>query len=124
MLAGIGLLYWMWLHPAIWRMPGLIVPVYIVRTAIMNCNYPLQKSILMDYVSKATRARWNSLESVTAFGWSGSAALGGVLLHRYGYGATFSITATMQVRTLVTAAARQVRSSVADERCLACSMLA
>lgn len=30
---------------------------------------------------KESRAAWNSLESVTAFGWSGSAALGGKQTH-------------------------------------------
>lgn len=36
-------------------------------------------------------------ESVTSFGWSGSAALGGYLIHVYGFQLTFYITATMQV---------------------------
>ena len=29
----------------------------------MNCTYPVEESILMDYVPKNTRARWKSLES-------------------------------------------------------------
>lgn len=46
---------------------------------------------------KRSRAAWNSLEAVTSFGWSGSAALGGWLIHRYGFQFTFLVTATMQV---------------------------
>lgn len=45
------------------------------------CSYlpwqGLTKSVLNDYVSKANRAKWNSLESINVFSWSGSAALGG-----------------------------------------------
>lgn len=37
-------------------------------------------------------------ESVTSFGWSGSAALGGFLINAYGFQLTFFVTASMQVR--------------------------
>lgn len=52
----------------------------------MNCTYPLTESILMDTVPRDKRARWKSLESVTAFGWCGSAVIGGALADRYDYG--------------------------------------
>ncbi|GFR48525.1 hypothetical protein Agub_g10420 [Astrephomene gubernaculifera] len=93
---GIGLLCWIAFNPQRWTDPRVMVPVYIARTSIMNSIYPLQKSILMDFVPKERRAAWNSLESITAFGWSGSAALGGWLIHRFGFQATFLITAAMQ----------------------------
>jgi predicted MFS family arabinose efflux permease len=38
---------------------------------------------------------------VTSFGWSGSAALGGFLIHRYGFQTTFLITALVQVRDVM-----------------------
>lgn len=60
--------------------------VDILRTGLMNCTYPLTESILMDTVRRDTRARWKSLESVTAFGWCGSAVIGGALADRYSYG--------------------------------------
>ena len=82
---GIGLLYWIASHTQCWTDARAMVAVYLVRTSLMNCNYPLQKSILMDYVAKEHRATWNSLEAVTGFGWSGSAALGGWLIHMYGF---------------------------------------
>lgn len=44
----------MGLYPQIWTKLGVIIPVYVVRTAIINSAYPLQKSILMDYVPKVS----------------------------------------------------------------------
>merc|ERR1719273_217369 len=73
-----------------------LVPVYIVRTALMNATYPLQESILMDFVPKNERARWKSLESVAQFGWCGSAVLGGVISDEWDYTSTFLITAIIQ----------------------------
>jgi hypothetical protein len=79
-----------------WTKPHIICPVYIFRTALMNCCGALRKSILMDYVKKEHRGRWNSLDGITRFGWSGSAFLGGYLVDTQGYGYTFRITAMMQ----------------------------
>ena len=62
----------------------------------MNSVYPIEESILMDYVPKKQRARWKSLESVSAFGWCGSALLGGWLADQYSYTFTFMITISMQ----------------------------
>ena len=50
----------------------------------------------MDYVPKHTRARWKSLESVSMFGWCGSALAGGVLADKFGYTRTFLITIGLQ----------------------------
>ena len=74
----------------------LTISLYLLRTGLMNSTYPMRESILMDYVPKETRARWKSLDSITSFGWCGSAALGGYLGDRYGYSFTFIITAIMQ----------------------------
>lgn len=51
----------------------------------------------MDYVRKDSRGRWNSLDCLLAFGWCGSAVVGGFLLDRYGFDLTFIITASAQV---------------------------
>ena len=51
-LIGINLLGFMGLYPEFWPKLGVIIPVYLVRTAIINSAYPLQKSVLMDYVPK------------------------------------------------------------------------
>lgn len=74
----------------------VIIPLYLVRTAVMNCVYPLDESILMDNVDKSERSRWKALESVSAFGWCGSAFVGGYLADKYGYGFSFLITALFQ----------------------------
>lgn len=93
---GIALLFFMAL-PRFWHDEYIIVPVYIIRTVLMNCGYALQKSILMDYVAKKDRGKWNSLDGITKFGWSGSAVLGGILVDQHGYGGTFIITAVVQL---------------------------
>jgi MFS family permease len=76
--------------------PFLLVPIYVLRTSFMNASYPLQESILMDFVPKDERARWKSLDSVASFGWCGSAAFGGWLADKYDYTYTFLITSIMQ----------------------------
>lgn len=73
-----------------------VLPLYLVRTWLMNCTAGLTKSVLNDYVSIGNRAKWNALESLNTFSWSGSALLGGVLIDRFGYQATFLITAALQ----------------------------
>lgn len=68
------------------------------EVCVLNCFCSVHCFVRqMDYVPKAARAKWNSLESVTSFGWSGSAFVGGYLVQRHGFGATFAATATMQV---------------------------
>lgn len=78
------------------KRPFLLIPIYVLRTGLMNSTYPLQESILMDFVPKGERARWKSLESVSQFGWCGSAVLGGLLSDRFDYTFTFLITAILQ----------------------------
>ena len=63
----------------------------------MNCCQGLTRSVLNDYVRKSERARWNAAESINLFSWSGSAVLGGYLIDRHGYRATFLVTAGLQL---------------------------
>lgn len=79
-------------HRVIW-----IVIIWWLRTGIMNSVYPLLESILMDVVPSNQRARWKSLESIAAFGWTGSALVGGILSDSHSYQFTFVTTATMQL---------------------------
>lgn len=44
-----------------------------------------------------SRGRWNSLDCLLAFGWCGSAVVGGFLLDKFGFDLTFIITASAQV---------------------------
>lgn len=94
---GISLLYSMVVFKSyLDHHPFLLVPIYVLRTSLMNASYPIQESILMDFVPKEERARWKSLDSVASFGWCGSAALGGWLADKYDYTYTFLITAMLQ----------------------------
>ena len=77
--------------------PIYLVPIYVLRTGLMNSTYPLCESILMDFVPKDQRARWKSLDSVASFGWCGSAAFGGWLADKYDYTHTFLLTAIFQI---------------------------
>ena len=52
---GVGCLYWMALMPSIWQQPLLILAVSLARMAFMNSGYPIQKSILMDYVPRVSK---------------------------------------------------------------------
>lgn len=74
-----------------------IVVVYLLRTGVINCSYPLLESVLMDTVASNQRARWKSLESIASFGWTGSALLGGILSDTHSYQFTFTMTAWMQL---------------------------
>jgi len=81
--------------------PFYLVPIYLFRTGLINANYPLCESILMDYVPKDQRARWKSLDSVASFGWCGSAAFGGWIADKYDYTHTFLLTAIFQFISLI-----------------------
>jgi hypothetical protein len=76
---------------------SMIVFIYLLRTGIMNCCYPLLESVLMDAVPSNQRAKWKSLESISSFGWTGSALVGGILSDKHSYQYTFSMTATVQL---------------------------
>jgi hypothetical protein len=46
---------------------------------------------------QSLRGRWSSLDGVTAFGWSGSAFLGGALIDHAGFHTVFLVTAAVQL---------------------------
>ena len=94
---GVACLLWLAADRALWRSsPRGVALLFLARTGLANATYPLSRSILSDYVPKRSRARWNALEAVTAMSWSGSAALGGYVIERRGYGAAFAATAALQ----------------------------
>jgi len=73
-----------------WR---VLVCLHLLRTALANSKEPLARAILADFIPSAKRGRWNAVHSLTGMTWTGSAAVGGVLCDRYGYGNTFVFTA-------------------------------
>lgn len=86
--------------PPTWK-ALVIVTIFLMRTALMNCTAPLTQALTMDSVPRGQRARWQSLSTVVRFGWCGSAAIGGVLADRYGYASTFLVTAGLQLAATV-----------------------
>jgi len=79
-----------------YQYPGVMVPIFMLRCSIMWSCGALKGSVIADYTPKSSRGRWKALESITAFGWSGSAAVGGWLIDRVGYGLTFVVTGSFQ----------------------------
>lgn len=79
------------------RLPSMITcVVYIVHMCALNSPKPLTKGVLMDNVPENERARWNALESVNQFSWSGSAILGSIIVNRWGIVWNFVTTALLQ----------------------------
>lgn len=81
---------------AIASYPALLwlIPLFALRSALMNASQPLSRSIIMDFVPKKNRGIWNSLQAV-AWGlfWSASAVLGGFLIGDGNFRRCFLITA-------------------------------
>ena len=75
---------------------GWLAVMWVARAAAMNSTKALTKSVMFDFLPKEERGRWAALESLTMFGWSGSAAFGGWLVDRHGMRTTFAVTATLQ----------------------------
>lgn len=69
--------------------------LFLAREAFMQCTNPLRQSLLMDFVAKEYRARWNSLEGLSMFSWAGSAVLGGFVVDAYGYRVCFLVAAVV-----------------------------
>lgn len=78
-----------------------LMAMHLARLAIANCTRPLLRSLLMDYVPKHHRGKVNALDSVRTLSWSGSAALGGLLIQAYGFQTTFLITAVIKLASWI-----------------------
>ena len=61
----------------------------------------VEKAVLMDHTAKKSRGRWNAVESVNRGTWAGSAAIGAFLVHDYGYGAAFLVSAAFTGASVV-----------------------
>lgn len=76
---------------------NLLIAVHLVRMAAANCTRPLMRSVLNQFVPREHRAKVNAVDSVRTFSWSGSAALGGILVERLGFEGTFLVTAAIKL---------------------------
>lgn len=88
-MASTCFLLWMSYAQPLW----LQAVLFLLRGGTMRCSQALRRSVLMDHVPRKQRARWNSLEGLTVFSWSGSAVIGGYLIDAYGYRYCFKLTA-------------------------------
>ncbi|MFW9915061.1 MAG: MFS transporter [Candidatus Thorarchaeota archaeon] len=74
----------------------LLIPLFIIRNALMNAAGPLNRTIVMDRIAKRHRAKWNALEQLSwGFFWNVSAAVGGWIIENYSFRVCFTITATL-----------------------------
>ena len=81
---------------------AVLVGVHLLRTGTANAPQPLVRATLMDNVPKGERARWNSIDGIWVFSWSGSAALGGFLIdHFKSFQKTFLVTAIIKAVSLL-----------------------
>ena len=64
-------------------------------TCLQHCCRPIKKSILMDWSEKRHRGGWNAVDSITRFGWSGSAVVGGFIVDAYSYEVCFATTSVV-----------------------------
>lgn len=71
----------------------LIVPMYILRGALMNAKQPINTAVTMDLITTEMRGRWSSIQSIAGFSWSGSAFIGGWIAQAHGYRFSFFVTA-------------------------------
>lgn len=83
-----------------YTVPAVMLPIFLLRCVIQWSNGALLGSVIADYTPKATRGRWKALSSIIGTTWSGSAAVGGFLIDRYGFGWTFVITGCFQASCL------------------------
>ena len=71
----------------------LVLVVFMLRGALQNSIYPIDRSIIMDFVPSGQRGRGNAFESISSMTWSGSAIIGGYLMDQHDYRYTFIVTA-------------------------------
>ncbi len=77
---------------------SILVIIFLLRGSLMNAAQPLSRSILMDYIPKKSRGKWNAAQFI-AWGlfWNLSAIIGGFLIEQFGYRINFLITAGIYV---------------------------
>lgn len=70
---------------------GLCASGWMLREGALNAVMGLKQTILMDYTPKNRRGVWTSVGSLNSGVWSGSAMIGGWLIHSFGYRANFVV---------------------------------
>ena len=52
----------------LWRTKWIIIPVYLLRTGLMNAMRPVKRAILMEHIPSHKRGVWSAFESLRRFG--------------------------------------------------------
>ncbi|XP_026189700.1 uncharacterized protein LOC34619204 [Cyclospora cayetanensis] len=68
-----------------------LIAAHLLRGGMQNANYPLDRSMIVDFSKSTDRGKWSAMETFTSTLWSGSAFLGGILAdkdYRYAFGVT------------------------------------
>jgi len=80
-----------------WKVENLylLLFIFLLRGSLANAVYPIDRSIVMDYVPSSQRGKWNAVESFSSMTWCGSAFIGGYLADSHDYRYTFLITALL-----------------------------
>mmetsp|Transcript_23739 Transcript_23739/g.39215 ORF Transcript_23739/g.39215 Transcript_23739/m.39215 type:complete len:525 (+) Transcript_23739:34-1608(+) len=63
----------------------VVVVAWVVREGSLGAVFGLKKSLMMDHTPKNCRGRWNAVDSLQSSFWSGTAVLGGFVVHIVGY---------------------------------------
>jgi len=79
------------INPA--NLAWVAVIAYIVRGSALVSVFGLKHALLMDRVPKKHRGKFSALDDLQSGFWSGTAALGGLLIHHFGYGLAFGVMA-------------------------------
>ncbi|RNF22247.1 uncharacterized protein Tco025E_03179 [Trypanosoma conorhini] len=74
---------------------AVVLVFFIARNAAMNSTMGVTRSVIMDCVSKSSRAKWSAFESFSSLTWAGSAVIGGYIAEAKGYQYTFAVTAVI-----------------------------
>lgn len=75
----------------------VVCTFYVLRMIVTNSTVPLTGTVLMNNVPTSQRGRWSSLDSLVKASWSGSALLGGIIIHKFGIKSVFFVTSVIQV---------------------------
>eukprot|EP00939_MAST-03C_sp_MAST-3C-sp1_P003133 g3133.t1 len=69
----------------------ILVAAYVLRGSTLVSIFGLKHALLMDRVPKKHRGKFSALDDLQSGFWSGTAAVGGIVIDDYGYRTAFAI---------------------------------
>jgi hypothetical protein len=89
---------------------------FIIRRSTVQGVFGVKKSLLMDHVPKKARGCWNAVDSIESSFWSGTAAVGGYVIHRWGFRVNLQIMAWGYLASLVACVRARAASNFENRR--------